>query len=104
MSTHQPPTAPHHPSRSPFPSPPPPLSSPPPPSHLSFPARYAAGSFALGPCCVPFHIPSARVVLVKDSRSGWWFLPKGRKDVGEEWGGEAAVREGGEEVSEFLSF
>ena len=45
-----------------------------------------------------FHIASSRVVVIRHSRKNYWFLPKGRRDVGEE-SAAGAEREGFEEVS-----
>lgn len=43
-----------------------------------------------------FHIASQRVVVCRHSVHGYWFLPKGRRDAGEE-SGKGAEREGYEE-------
>ncbi|KAF3934508.1 hypothetical protein ABW19_dt0205234 [Dactylella cylindrospora] len=60
----------------------------------------AADAFITGAGAVVFHRKTKRVVLVIDDREDkrWlgWFLPKGRKDIGESFA-EAAVREGEEE-------
>lgn len=45
-----------------------------------------------------FHIASQRVVVCRHSVHEYWFLPKGRRDAGEE-SGKGAEREGYEEVS-----
>ncbi|GAM90238.1 hypothetical protein ANO11243_082800 [Dothideomycetidae sp. 11243] len=50
--------------------------------------------FAAG--CAIFHLASARVVLCRSTAGGGYFLPKGRRDAGEELG-VTAVREGFEE-------
>ena len=44
-----------------------------------------------------FHLASSRVVLCYHSIDKYWFLPKGRRDAGEETGA-GAEREGFEEV------
>ena len=44
-----------------------------------------------------FHLASSRVVLCYHSVDKYWFLPKGRRDAGEETG-TGAEREGYEEV------
>ena len=44
-----------------------------------------------------FHLASSRVVLCYHSVDEYWFLPKGRRDAGEETGA-GAEREGFEEV------
>ena len=49
-----------------------------------------------------FHLASSRVVLCRHSVQGFWFLPKGRRDAGEE-SRMGAEREGYEEVSSILS-
>ncbi|KAF2455855.1 hypothetical protein BDY21DRAFT_271273, partial [Lineolata rhizophorae] len=43
-----------------------------------------------------FHVASKRVVICYHTGEGYWFLPKGRRDAGEE-SGRAAEREGYEE-------
>ena len=45
-----------------------------------------------------FHLASSRVVLCYHSVDKYWFLPKGRRDAGEETGA-GAEREGFEEVT-----
>lgn len=66
----------------------------------------SSSNFITGAGAIIFHRKSKRVVLVTDEREDqrWlgWFLPKGRKDIGESLG-EAAVREGEEEVCEPFS-
>lgn len=44
-----------------------------------------------------FHIATSRVVLCRHSVTKVWFLPKGRRDMGED-SGAGAEREGFEEV------
>lgn len=44
-----------------------------------------------------FHLASSRVVLCYHSIDHYWFLPKGRRDCGEDTGA-GAEREGYEEV------
>ncbi|RPA81464.1 hypothetical protein BJ508DRAFT_376383 [Ascobolus immersus RN42] len=57
---------------------------------------FFGGEFVSAGSSIAFHIPTGRVVLVHDSRLNQWFLPRGRKDVGEPIG-VCAVREGFEE-------
>lgn len=45
-----------------------------------------------------FHLASSRVVLCYHSVGKYWFLPKGRRDAGEDTGA-GAEREGFEEVT-----
>jgi len=45
-----------------------------------------------------FHLASSRVVLCYHSVDKYWFLPKGRRDAGEDTGA-GAEREGFEEVT-----
>jgi 8-oxo-dGTP pyrophosphatase MutT (NUDIX family) len=51
----------------------------------------------LGAGMVVLQPETRRMVVVHDPRSGRWFLPKGRKDVGESLE-QAALREAYEEV------
>ena len=65
-------------------------------------AEFDAAHVCFGAGVAIFHLASARVVVCYHPRAGLWFLPKGRKDVGEE--AEAgAVREGYEEVNPLSS-
>ena len=63
------------------------------PVFARFPARYlvSAGGVAI------FHVASEQIVICYDPQAGYWFLPKGRRDAGEE-SMRAAEREGFEEV------
>jgi 8-oxo-dGTP pyrophosphatase MutT (NUDIX family) len=71
---------------------------PAPTSSVPVVARFDAAHIVQAAGVAIFHIRTARVVLVWHSRDRYWFLPKGRKDAGEQiW--RAAVREGFEEVS-----
>ncbi|KAI0691805.1 NUDIX hydrolase domain-like protein [Cytidiella melzeri] len=76
-----------------------PLSSP------GFPdSLYHASEFMIGVGMVILQPSTGRVVLVQDTNTGRWFLPKGRKDVGESLE-QAALREAYEESgyrAEFL--
>jgi 8-oxo-dGTP pyrophosphatase MutT (NUDIX family) len=58
---------------------------------------YYASEFMLGVGMVILQPATARVVIVHETRAKYWFLPKGRKDVGESLQ-EAALREAYEEV------
>lgn len=73
---------------------------------LIAPSRWASGSFQLAAgCCMlqPSEDQSyAKVVVVYDTNDQRWFLPRGRKDVGETLE-QAAFREG-YEVCRLTSF
>jgi 8-oxo-dGTP pyrophosphatase MutT (NUDIX family) len=56
-----------------------------------------SSDFMLGAGMVVLQPETRRMVVVHDPRSGRWFLPKGRKDVGESLE-QAALREAYEEV------
>ena len=64
-------------------------------------AQYSGKDFLLGGGVAIFHIATGRVVVCSNMgrRSGmeYYFLPKGRRDAGEE-SGTGAEREGYEEV------
>jgi 8-oxo-dGTP pyrophosphatase MutT (NUDIX family) len=65
---------------------------------------FAQSDFILGAGMVIFEQNTFRVVVVNDERSGHWFFPKGRKDIGESLE-QAALREAYEEsgyVTEFF--
>jgi 8-oxo-dGTP pyrophosphatase MutT (NUDIX family) len=51
----------------------------------------------LGAGMVILQPATGRIVVVHETARGYWFLPKGRKDVGESLA-DAAVREAYEEV------
>lgn len=59
---------------------------------------YFGGDFQLGAGMVILQPETGKMVVVHDPRTGHWFLPKGRKDVGESLE-QAALREAYEEVS-----
>lgn len=61
-------------------------------------ANFPSAHLVVGCGVAIFHVASARVVLCWHSRDRYWFLPKGRRDAGEETA-RAAEREGFEEVS-----
>ncbi|KAG8534195.1 uncharacterized protein KY384_001039 [Bacidia gigantensis] len=67
-----------------------------PTSNGPFVANYASNNLTLGAGVAIFHLATARVVLCYHSREGYYFLPKGRKDEGEE-ATKGAEREGYEE-------
>jgi ADP-ribose pyrophosphatase YjhB (NUDIX family) len=63
-------------------------------------AQFSSDNFVIGGGVAIFHIASARVVICSaEDRHGrmYYFLPKGRRDAGEE-SGRGAEREGYEEV------
>lgn len=61
-------------------------------------ANYASEKIVQGAGVAIFHLASERVVVCYHTRDEYWFLPKGRRNVGESIE-EAACREGFEEVS-----
>jgi 8-oxo-dGTP pyrophosphatase MutT (NUDIX family) len=60
-------------------------------------AEFSARNFITGCGVAIFHVKSERVVLCYHTKDKYWFLPKGRRDAGEETR-RAAEREGFEEV------
>jgi len=64
-------------------------------------ANFASEKLTVGAGVAIFHLASERVVVCYHGRDRYWFLPKGRRNVGESVE-TAAVREGFEEVG--LSF
>jgi ADP-ribose pyrophosphatase YjhB (NUDIX family) len=71
-----------------------------PSSTLPVIAQFSSENLVLGAGVAIFHIASARVVICSaEDRHGrtYYFLPKGRRDAGEE-SGRGAEREGFEEV------
>lgn len=83
----------------PSPSPPlPPLSSW--SSHGIPSSCFYSGDFMLGAGMLIIQPETGRVVVIHHPPSGEWFLPKGRKDIGESLE-QAAVREAHEEVRPF---
>jgi 8-oxo-dGTP pyrophosphatase MutT (NUDIX family) len=62
-------------------------------TQLIAPSRWASGSFQLAAGCVIIQGSTGKVVVVRDQAVGRWFLPRGRKDVGETLE-QAAFREG----------
>ena len=60
-------------------------------------ASFDSEHLTVGAGVAIFHIASSRVVVCYDTAHGYWFLPKGRRDVNEETS-VAAEREGFEEV------
>jgi 8-oxo-dGTP pyrophosphatase MutT (NUDIX family) len=62
-------------------------------------AQYPGDKFVVGGGVAIFHLASSRVVICSavDRGTKYWFLPKGRRDAGEE-SGRGAEREGYEEV------
>ncbi|KAF2092155.1 hypothetical protein K490DRAFT_70817 [Saccharata proteae CBS 121410] len=59
-------------------------------------ANFASPDLTIGCGVAIFHVATERVVLCYHSRDRYWFLPKGRRDVGEDTA-RAAEREGFEE-------
>ena len=59
---------------------------------------FDSGHLLLGGGVAIFHLATSRVVVIRHSRENYWFLPKGRRDVGEE-SAAGAEREGFEEVA-----
>jgi 8-oxo-dGTP pyrophosphatase MutT (NUDIX family) len=62
-------------------------------------AQYPGDKFVVGGGVAIFHLATSRVVICSavDRGTKYWFLPKGRRDAGEE-SGPGAEREGYEEV------
>ncbi|KAK7559674.1 hypothetical protein IWX91DRAFT_291405, partial [Phyllosticta citricarpa] len=71
-------------------------SAPAPRSSAPVVANFASHHLTIGCGVAIFHVASEKVVLCFHSRDRYWFLPKGRKDAGEDLG-RAAEREGFEE-------
>jgi hypothetical protein len=74
--------------------------TPTPANSTPVPAQYAGGDFIVGGGVAIFHVATGRVVICSaEHRRGktYYFLPKGRRDAGEE-SGTGAEREGYEEV------
>jgi 8-oxo-dGTP pyrophosphatase MutT (NUDIX family) len=61
-------------------------------------AEFPAKNLVTGCGVAIFHVRTERVVLCYHTRDKYWFLPKGRRDAGEETR-RAAEREGFEEVN-----
>jgi 8-oxo-dGTP pyrophosphatase MutT (NUDIX family) len=86
----------------------PPLSSPPPQifSKWSTPAvphsAWCSEDFMLGAGMVIIQPSTHRLVILYDTQKKRWFLPKGRKDLGESLE-QAALREAYEEVGHITS-
>jgi hypothetical protein len=57
------------------------------------PSRWSSGSFQLAAGCCMIQPSTGKIVVVKDTSTGRWFLPRGRKDIGETLE-QAAFREG----------
>ncbi|KAI9703594.1 MAG: hypothetical protein M1836_007364 [Candelina mexicana] len=67
-----------------------------PQSYLPVYTNLASNKLTIAGGVAIFHVASARVVLCWHGRDKYWFLPKGRRDAGEE-SGAGAEREGFEE-------
>lgn len=59
--------------------------------------NYDCSHLTIGAGVAIFHIATSRVVVCRHSVDKYWFLPKGRRDAGEDTG-PGAEREGFEEV------
>ncbi|KAL9055601.1 MAG: hypothetical protein Q9206_003072, partial [Seirophora lacunosa] len=68
-----------------------------PPSDQPVVANFDSAHLIIGAGVAIFHLATARVVVCYHSRDQYWFLPKGRRDAGEN-SGTGAEREGFEEV------
>lgn len=68
-----------------------------PPSDQPVVANFDSAHLIIGAGVAIFHLTTARVVVCYHSRDQYWFLPKGRRDAGEN-SGTGAEREGFEEV------
>lgn len=68
-----------------------------PSSHLPVIANFDSTHLVIGAGVAIFHLATSRVVVCYHSRHGYWFLPKGRRDAGEDTD-TGAEREGYEEV------
>ncbi|KAI4110546.1 MAG: hypothetical protein LQ345_006981 [Seirophora villosa] len=67
-----------------------------PPSDQPVVANFDSAHLIIGAGVAIFHLTTARVVVCYHSRDQYWFLPKGRRDAGEN-SGTGAEREGFEE-------
>jgi 8-oxo-dGTP pyrophosphatase MutT (NUDIX family) len=59
---------------------------------------WCSTNFVLGVGMVLIQRPTNKIVVIYESSKGYWFLPRGRKDIGETLEA-AALREAYEEVS-----
>lgn len=64
-------------------------------------ANFDSNHLTIGAGVAIFHIATARVVVCYHSIGGYWFLPKGRRDAGED-SATGAEREGFEEVCAYV--
>lgn len=60
-------------------------------------ANYDSSHLTIGAGVAIFHLASSRVIVCQHSVGKYWFLPKGRRDAGEDTA-RGAEREGFEEV------
>ena len=58
--------------------------------------QFLSDKLTFGAGVAIFHLDTQRVVVCYDQKQQYWFLPKGRRNVGEE-SGRGAEREGFEE-------
>ncbi|KAL8909552.1 MAG: hypothetical protein Q9171_004997 [Xanthocarpia ochracea] len=77
-------------------------SRPRPTSNLPVIANFDSTHLTIGAGVAIFHLATSRVVVCYHSEHKYWFLPKGRRDAGED-SGTGAEREGFEEVCISLS-
>ena len=68
-----------------------------PTSNLPVIANFDSAHLTIGAGVAIFHLATSRVVVCYHSKEKYWFLPKGRRDAGED-SGMGAEREGFEEV------
>lgn len=61
-------------------------------------ANFDSSHLTIGAGVATFHLATSRVILCHHSVEKFWFLPKGRRDVGEDTA-RGAEREGFEEVN-----
>ncbi|KAL6713408.1 hypothetical protein ACLMJK_008873 [Lecanora helva] len=73
-----------------------PLAEPGPQSHVPVIGNWDSSHTTIGAGVAIFHLASSRVVVCYHPEEKYWFLPKGRRDIGED-SGAGAEREGFEE-------
>lgn len=65
-------------------------------------ANFDSSHLTIGAGVAVFHLASACVILCRHSVKKYWFLPKGRRDAGEDTA-RGAEREGFEEVYDLFN-